>query len=193
MKRFVLGVTAVLLTLLVSPGAGLAEDSTAEVRTWAGQSLRLADPSFQVAYTVLLEKDQAGVAPAGEAVAPGGGPLELRGSVKALSSYLDRGLQSRWGRRGADTLMIRKDGVETRVPLESIQTLHFTRQAVTSNVLPPYHAPAHFRHAASVVLKNGDRLEADYVNLGTAVLTGATPQGRVEIPWGEIEVVRFAR
>lgn len=193
MKRSVLAISAGLLLLVASHGPGMAQDSTAEVKTWAGQSLRLAEPSFQVVYTVLVEKDQAGVAPAGEAVAPGGGPLELRGSVKALSSFLERGLQSRWGRRGADTLMIRKDGVETRVPFESIESMQFTRQPVTSNVLPPYYTSGHYRHAASVVLKNGARLEADYVNLGTAVLTGGAPQGRVEIPWAEIEMVRFAR
>lgn len=191
MKRFVLAVSIALLMLLVSHGSCVAQDS-AEVKTWAGQSLRLADPAFRVTYTVLVEKDQTGVAPAGEGVGAGG-PLELRGSVKALSSYLDRNLQSRWGRRGTETLMIKKDGVETRVPFESIASLQFTRQAVTSNVLPPYHASGHYRHAASLVMKSGERVEADYVNLGTAVLTGTTPQGQVEIPWGEIEIVRFAR
>lgn len=193
MKRSVLAVSVALLTLLASHGLGLAQDSTAEVKTWAGQSLRLTEPSFQIVYTVLVEKDQAGVAPAGEGVASGGGPLELRGSVKALSSFLERGLQSRWGRRGADTLTIRKDGVETRVAFESIESVQFSRQPVTSNVLPPYYTSGHYRHAANVVLKNGARLEADYVNLGTAVLTGTAPQGRVEIPWAEIEMVRFAR
>jgi len=192
MRRAVLGMTAALLTLLGSHGAGLAQAPTAEVRTWAGHSLRLADPVFQVTYTVILEPDAAGTAPAGEVVAPSA-PLELRGSVKALSNFLERALESRSGWRDADSLMLRAGAVETRVPLDRIASVHFSRQPVTRNVLPPYHAPSHYRHAASVVLTSGERVEGDYVNMGTAVLTGTTPQGRVEIPWGEIEVVHFGR
>jgi len=40
---------------------------------------------------------------------------------------------------------------------------------------------------------DGERVEADYVNLGTAMLRGTTPNGRVEIPWEEVEHVIFER
>jgi hypothetical protein len=36
-------------------------------------------------------------------------------------------------------------------------------------------------------------VEADYVNLGTTILRGITSDGRVEIPWHEIETLRFVR
>jgi len=42
-------------------------------------------------------------------------------------------------------------------------------------------------------LADGRRIAADYVNLGTAILRGATPDGRLDIPWQDIEVLRFAR
>ena len=54
-------------------------------------------------------------------------------------------------------------------------------------------APTHIRYAASVVLTDGSRVDGDYVNLGTVVLRGQTPEGRVDIPWQDIEVVRFSR
>ena len=43
------------------------------------------------------------------------------------------------------------------------------------------------------MLTDGSRVEADYVNLGTTVVRGMTPQGRVDIPWGDVETIRFQR
>lgn len=192
MKPFVVAVATGLVVAVALVGVAVAQDSTLDVKTWDGQSRTLTDPSLQVVYTVLVEKDQQGTAPAGEAVAPGA-PLELRGSMKALSSFLDQKLQSRWGLRTSDAVSIQKDGVETRVPLDQIQTLQFSRQPITRNSLPPYHAPRHFRYAATAVLRDGTRVEGDYVNLGATVLTGLTPQGPVEIPWEQIEIIRFGR
>jgi len=47
--------------------------------------------------------------------------------------------------------------------------------------------------AATAVLSDGSKIEGDYVNLGTALLRGATPQGTIDIPWDEIESIRFRR
>ncbi|MFQ5520232.1 MAG: peptidoglycan-associated lipoprotein Pal, partial [Candidatus Methylomirabilia bacterium] len=69
----------------------------------------------------------------------------------------------------------------------------FFRQPVEKSPLPPYVAATHFRHSATVVLVDGSSVEGDYVNLGTTVLRGMTPEGRVDIPWREIENVRFER
>ena len=46
---------------------------------------------------------------------------------------------------------------------------------------------------AEGLLADGRRIAADYVNLGTAILRGATPDGRMDIPWQDIEVLRFTR
>jgi hypothetical protein len=50
-----------------------------------------------------------------------------------------------------------------------------------------------FRYAAVIVLLDGSTLEAESVNLGTTILRGLSPQGRVDIPWREVEQVRLAR
>jgi hypothetical protein len=43
------------------------------------------------------------------------------------------------------------------------------------------------------VLNDGSQVQADYVNLGTSILRGTSAQGTVDVPWGEIETVRFRR
>jgi peptidoglycan-associated lipoprotein len=52
-------------------------------------------------------------------------------------------------------------------------------------------AGTHFRYFATAELVDGSRVEGDYVSLGTTVLRGMTPQGRVDIPWQDIENVSF--
>lgn len=97
------------------------------------------------------------------------------------------------GHRQGQEITVYRGGVATQIPLASIASLTFTRQPVQDSSLPPYVAASHVRHAASVALVDGTRIDADYVNLGTAILRGATPDGRVDIPWQDIEVIRFAR
>ena len=43
------------------------------------------------------------------------------------------------------------------------------------------------------IKKDGSRIESEYVNLGALRLRGTTPQGRVDLPWQELESVRFER
>jgi hypothetical protein len=64
---------------------------------------------------------------------------------------------------------------------------------ITNSPLPPYVAGDDFRYAAVIVLLDGSTLEAESVNLGTTILRGLSPQGRVDIPWREVEQVRLAR
>jgi hypothetical protein len=59
--------------------------------------------------------------------------------------------------------------------------------------LPSYVAAGHYRYSATALLDDGSRIEADYVSLGTTFLRGRTAQGRMDIPWEQIEVVRFTR
>ena len=197
------------LTLMVAAAAAspaAAQDVTAEVRTWSGQSLQLSQPSFEVFYTIVPKEDSGGGQ--GYSGASGGAPgamgsgtstgslvgTEISGSIRNLSRlFKDKGPEPLQGNRQAVTVSLTQAGVERRIALEAIKDLAFRRIQVADSTLPPYMAPTHFRYAASALLTDGSRVDGDYVNLGSAVLRGLTSQGRVEIPWQDIEVVRFAR
>ena len=81
----------------------------------------------------------------------------------------------------------------TQIPLGNISSITFKRQPVLDSSLPPYVAATHIRYAADIALADGTRIDADYVNLGTVILRGTTPEGRIDIPWQDIEVLRFIR
>ena len=97
------------------------------------------------------------------------------------------------GHRQGQEITAYRRGVATQIPLGNISSISFKRQPVGDSPLPPYVAATHVRYAADIALVDGTRIDADYVNLGTAILRGTTPDGRIDIPWQEIEVLRFAR
>jgi hypothetical protein len=202
--RVLIGLLA--LTVTVAAGSPAApQDVTAEVKTWSGQSLRLSQPSLEVFYTIVpREEGPGGPEVPGASAAPGSmgsgassGSLigtEVSGSIRNLSRlFRDKGPQPLQGNRQAETVSITQAGVERRIPLETIRDLAFKRARVSNSTLPPYIAPTHFKYAASLLLNDGSRVDGDYVNLGTAILRGLTSEGRVDIPWQDIEVVRFSR
>ena len=167
-----------------------AQEPVAEVRTWSGQTLRLTHPSLEVFYTILVNAPEAQESSdTAQPAASGSQPL-LFGSAKALSGALDKKPAPLSGQRQATAVTIAKAGVETKIPLASLGSLTFARVPVAST-LPPYLAQTHFRYAATALLTDGSRVEGDYVNLGTTVLRGTTAQGRVDIPWHEIEMLRL--
>jgi hypothetical protein len=195
-----------LALLVASAIPAAAQDVTAEVRTWSGQSLRLSQPSLEVFYTIVPKQEgpggpevpgAAGGAPGSMGSGVSSGSLigtEVRGSVQNLSRLFGGGgAEPLQGNRQAETVSIRQAGVERRIPLETIRDLAFKREQVSNSTLPPYVAPTHFRYTASILLTDGTHVDGDYVNLGTAILRGLTPEGRVDIPWQDIEVVRFSR
>lgn len=184
------------LALWVTPSS--AQDLSAEVRTWAGQSWRLAQPSLEVFYTIPAPakgaNDSYAAPPAGGAgAASGQSSLSMSGSLQALESFFDSGPGPRQGHRQVDYITIRRGAVEARLPLASITSLTFVRQPVSGSTLPPYLVSRHFRYAATAVLTDGSRFEGDYVNLGTLILRGQTAEGRLDISWEDIESVRFQR
>jgi hypothetical protein len=197
------------LTLAVAAAtasSATAQDVTAEVRTWSGQALHLSQPSLEVFYTIVPNGEgpggqqypgAAGGAPGamGSGTSPGSlVGTEVSGSIRSLSRlFRDNGPEPLQGNRQAVTVSLTQAGVERRIPLDAIRDLAFRRTQVSNSTLPPYVAPTHFRYAASALLTDGSRVDGDYVNLGTAILRGLTSQGRVEIPWQDIEVVRFSR
>jgi hypothetical protein len=183
------------LALWVTPSA--AQDVNAEVRTWSGESWRLAQPSLEIFYTIPVPQKGAGDsygAPPPPGAAPGSpSQLSMSGSILALQNFFDSGPEPRQGHRQAEYITIRRGTVERQLPVGSIASLTFTRQAVSGSTLPPYYVRRHFRYAATAVLTDGSRVEGDYINLGTLVLRGQTGQGRLDISWEDIESVRFQR
>jgi hypothetical protein len=194
------------LVATVSLGASAyagAQDVVADVKTWTGQVWRLNQPSLEVFYTIVpAAKDDAGGAPApAGAAATGAGASTQGGSrgamvfgtMKDLGSLMAPGPQTLQGRTTVESVTLTRSGAEMRVPLGSVASIAFSRQPVAESTLPPYLAGSHFRHGATVMLTDGSRVDADYVNLGTTVVRGMTPQGRVDLPWGDVETIRFQR
>jgi len=188
--------TAMLVMAAVSPV--VAQETTAEVRTWGGQSMVLTAPWVEVFYTVPKGGEETPSPTGGMPVAPtgttGGTQPEIRGSFQSLQRTFQQegAAQTLRGQRETSVLTLSRDGVEVKVPVERLATLTIARQPAGSS-LPPYISPTHQRYAATAVLTDGSRIEADYLNFGTAVLRGMTPQGRVDVPFEQIESIRFTR
>ena len=184
-----------------------AQDVTADVKTWRGQSWRLSQPSLEVFYSIVSKpQEQAG--------GGGGAGSSAMDKVTSFSSLTLGGLTREsvdpsvatlnrfFGKSAPDTIQGHRQGQEitayrggvaTQIPLGNISSVTFKRQPVQDSSLPPYVAATHIRYAADIALADGTRIDADYVNLGTAILRGTTPDGRMDIPWQDIEVLRFAR
>jgi hypothetical protein len=198
-----------VLVLVATSGApAVAQEVAADVRAWDGQSWHLGSPTLEVFFTMSpLSSGGGAPAPAPPAGPPGAGGPSLSPGMGGLSlspgamvvgtpSYeptLVAGPGRGQGRRQAEIVTLHRAGVEIHVPLESIAVLTFSREPVRPSSLPPYVAGSHYRYAATANLVDGSRVEGDYVNLGTSVLRGTTRQGVVDIPWAEIEVIRFQR
>jgi hypothetical protein len=208
---------AAMMLMTLTPSLSVAQEVTAEVRTWSGQSLTVKDPTFEIFYTILpaitapLGGGGGGYAPA----APGGPtPAGASGEIAqapatigvgsvgfqagtalqaAAGTLLPTGPVSKQGRRQQDFVRLSREGAEIAVPFANLATLLFTKTLVHPRGLPPYVSQKHYRHAATAVLADGSKIDGDYVNLGTALLRGATPQGTIDIPWDEIESIRFRR
>ena len=187
-KALVMAVSLAVFAVGAAPAGG--QTMNAEVRTWTGQVYQLADPSLEVLYTIMVKKADA--AEPESAATTGAKTPMLFGSASAIGQFLDKQPDPLLGNRQSETITLRKEGTEIRLPLASIGALFFARQPARST-LPPYVAPAHYRYSATAVLNDGSRVEADYVSLGSTFLRGRTPHGRVDIPWEHIEVVRFTR
>ncbi len=202
------------LVLVATSGApAVGQEVAADVRAWDGQSWHLSSPTLDVFFTLSALQSSGAQAPAPPALAPGAmapappalAPVALGAGGLSLSpgamtvgtpSYeptLVAGPGRGQGRRQAEIVTLHRAGVEIHVPIESIAVLTFSREPVRPSSLPPYVAGSHYRYAATADLVDGSRVEGDYVNLGTSVLRGTTRQGVVDIPWAEIEVIRFQR
>ena len=186
-------IALVALTFTATAPAA-AQDLTAEVRTWDGVVWRLARPAFEALYTIApMPKEGAALPDAEKRQVSSGSRGGIFASLDALKGLVDKKPDVPIdASRPTDTLTLSRGGVETRVPVDRIASLAFFRQPLVNSPLPPHVFAEHVRYAATAVLRDGTRIEADYVHLGAVRLRGETPQGRVDIPWDRIEVVRFA-
>ena len=184
-----LAIGLALVTATAGPAA--AQSITAEVRTFAGQTYRLTDITLEVLYTIVPPRNND-AGPAETAPTTGPRTPMLFGSAAQIGRFLNGGPDPLQGQRQSETVTLRKNGVDVQIPLGALDSLSFTRARIVST-LPPYVAAEHYRHAATAVLVDGSRIEGDYVNLGTTFLRGRTSYERVDIPWQDIETVRFTR
>jgi hypothetical protein len=203
MNRHALIASLVLMwaTALALPAE--AQDVTADVKTWSGQSWQLSQPSLEIFYSIVSKPQESGGEGGSEVgKATNFTSLTLGGlnreavdpSVATLNRFFGKGAPGTiQGHRQGQEITAYRGGVATRIPLASISSITFKRQPVRDSSLPPYVAATHIRYAADIALTDGGRVDADYVNLGTAILRGTTVDGRVDIPWQDIEVLRFAR
>lgn len=194
------------VALAGSASSAAAQDVTAAVQTWSGQSWQLAQPSLEVFYTIVSKSQESagGGGTGGTGVGQVGGMTSLglgvlgRQAVDPSLFTLNRLFGSQapdtiQGHRQADEITVYRGGVATQIAVASIATLAFARQPVQDSSLPPYIANTHVRSTATVLLTDGTRVEADYVNLGGMLLRGAIPGGRIDIPWQDIQKVEFRR
>jgi hypothetical protein len=184
-------------------GIAGAQDASVEVRTWTGQSFKLASPTFEIFYTIVpppapgaeaappLPTSQGGVGQVTTIVASAPQPA-MRSRMEGTLVLPQEGPDAKQGRRRQDVITVFRDQLEIRIPLATVSEMTFTRHSVNST-LPPYFARDHFRHAAILKLADGSTVVGDYVNLGTATLRGTTAEGTVDIPWHQIEFLRFQR
>jgi hypothetical protein len=186
-------ITAVGLALLIAGAVPAAAQTmtTAEVRTWTGQTYLLTEPSLEVRYTIMVPPKDEGAGPSPTAPTTGPQTPMLFGSAGTISQFLDKQADPLQGHRQSDTITLRKGGTEVRLPLANVGALFFTRQP-TRSPLPSY-AAGHYRYAATAVLADGSRIEGDDVSLGTTFLRGRTALGTVDVPWHHIETVLFKR
>jgi len=190
-----------------SAGTAAAQDVTAAVRTWSGQSWQVTQPSLEVFYTI-VSKTQESTAGGGGG---GGTSVGQFGSMSTLGlaglgrQYVDPSLftlnrlfgaqapDTIQGHRQAQEITVYRQGVATQIAVANIASVAFTRQLVQDSSLPPYFSHTHVRSAANVTLIDGTRVDADYVNLGGMLMRGAIPGGRVDIPWQDIQTLEFRR
>ncbi len=188
MRQHMVLAVATVAVVVFSAGTALGQDSSATIRTYQGVSYKVADPSLEVFYTIgePAEKAEGGKFPSTISITTGP-TAGVSGGEQPSAAPLLRG-HSRAG-----DITVWRQGVETRIAADQIRAMRFTRKPVTIAGLqfPPYIP--YYRYSVSVSLTSGEQVEADYVNLGATIVRGTAPNGRLDIPWGEVESIIFER
>ncbi len=195
--RMIMAVAVMAIVMLLT-GSAVAQESSATVRTYQGASYKLADPTLEVFYTIGEPKGFEGSATQGAAAQPFGTMITVAPSPGAAPggeqpASTGSGDEKRLlrGHTQATDVTVGRQGVETRFGWDQVRAMRFARTPVAVASLPPY--VPHYRYAVTVSLVNGQQVEADYVNLGATVMRGMTQNGRMEIPWQDVEYLVFDR
>jgi hypothetical protein len=191
MRDHMVAVGVAVAVVMLSASSAVGQESSATIRTYQGVSYKVADPSLEVFYTIGEPKEK----PA-EIGTQFGSMINI--STSATSSTggeppSPAGTEERLlrGHSRANDLVMSRKGVETRIALDQIRTIRFTRKPVARTALPTYIP--HYRYSASVIMVTGQQVEADYVNLGATIVRGVGENGRVDVPWEEVEHIIFDR
>lgn len=192
MRGHMVTAVAALVVVMLFVGSAVGQESSATIRTYQGLSYKVTDPSLEVFFTIgePKEKKEEAKLPTSISISTsasatgGGGEQPVAGEQEA------RVLR---GHSRASEITVSRQGVETRIALDQIRSLQFARKPVTASGLqPPPYVP-YYRYSVSVSLVSGEKLEADYVNLGGVIVRGTAPSGRVGMPWEEVESIVFER
>ncbi len=198
MRQYMVGtVTAVTAVVVFLVGSAAGQESSATIWTYQGLSYKVADLSLEVFYTIGEPKEkeegpsqqfQPTIAVTSTSTAATGGEqLPFAGAGAEKEGKLLHG-HSR-----ISHITVSNQGVETRIALDQIRSLRFARKPVAAAGLrlPPYIP--YYRYSASISLTSGAQVEADYVNMGGAIVRGNASTGQVDIPWEEVESIVFER
>ncbi len=194
MWRMAVGAVTIAAVGLLLVGSSSAQDVRAEVRTYQGASYTLANPSLETYYTIGEPKETPQLGPTmtinvNQPSSGGGGEQAAAGYSAPPGGAKEEKLLR--GHSQATEITLSKGGATTRIPLDRIRSMSFARTQDTVAGLPPYMDQ--YRYSLSVTLVDGGRVDGDYVNLGTTILRGETPTGRVDLPWQDVEAVNFGR
>jgi hypothetical protein len=187
-QHMVTALTAAVVVMFLV-GSGLAQDTTATIRTYQGVSYKVADPSLEVFYTIGEPKEKEEPGKFQPAISISTSATTTSGGEQAAGGAQEAKLLR--GHSRASDITVSRQGVETRIALEHIRAMRFARKPVTNAILPPY--VPYYKYSVTVSLMSGQQVEADYVNLGMTIVRGASQNGRVDIPWEEVEDIAFER
>ncbi len=198
MRQYMIGtVTAVTAVVALLVGSAAGQESSGTIRTHQGISYKVVDLSLEVFYTIGEPKEKEEVSSqqfqptinvmSTSTAATGGEQLPSAGAGAEKEAKLLHG-HSR-----ISHITVSNQGVETRIALDQIRSVRLARQPVAAAGLRlPLYIP-YYRYSASVSLTSGAQVEADYVNMGGAIVRGTAPSGQVDIPWEEVESIVFER
>ena len=191
MKRNALAMAAGL-ALLAAAAVPAGAQTSAEVRTWAGHTYQLTEPSLEVLYTIVVPKKEEGSGPSEGAPSTGARAPMLFGSASAIGQFLDKQPEPLHGHRQSETITLRQARSEVRLALASVDALVFARQAARST-LPPYVVPDHYRYSVIAVLDDGSRVEGDSRKLSCSTGIGSGEGSHQAIDWLMRELRPFGR
>jgi hypothetical protein len=198
MTRTLLVVSVALAVVMVSTLPVESQEVVADVETWRGGSVRIAQPSLDVLYTIVPRRQVPGAAPplsttGGSGAA--GAPTATSGTPVSGASMIGFGLSTApidvtQSRDRVQTLTFVRDGIETRIPFERIVDLAVERRDMASS-LPPYIRQE--QYSAKAVLTDGSTIDATSVSFGMIILRGTGPQGAIELPLEDVKTLKIKR